>query len=121
MGAFRPTTERSIWASQASERGRKALVWRKLLEHLCFLIGALASQCGILGERRPGAVRAMRGARSHGRRAAAACPTGEQRDRAGQGPCHPSAPPHTLPWHAVEASGAPPCTEAPDRARGTPW
>src|SRR5436190_8093388 len=41
MGAFRPTTERSNWASQASERGRKARVWRKLLEHLCFLIGVL--------------------------------------------------------------------------------
>src|SRR3954452_7027703 len=49
MGAFRPTTERSNWASQASERGRKALVRRKLLEHLCFLIGALVGRI-VLGD-----------------------------------------------------------------------
>src|SRR2546423_13230213 len=48
MGAFRPTTERSNWASQASERGRKALVRRQLLEHLCFLIGTLG-RSGVLG------------------------------------------------------------------------
>src|SRR2546423_1429409 len=52
MGAFRPTTERSNWASQASERGRKALVRRQLLEHLCFLIGALGGRCGLRGPAR---------------------------------------------------------------------